>query len=269
MRIETVIEDQLNRLIEVRTEDSYTVESVYYRGDTLCVSTQLGCPVRCAFCASGKNGLIRNLSPEEIISQYELAVADGMEIRNIAFAGIGEPLLNWENVKEAFWYFKEKGLKCSFYTTGFPTKAFRELLELPHSGVTLSLHSVDERKRKQLIPYGEPLEKILDVLKEHLNGLSKRKRKMYNIGYLLLGGVNDSDGELERLADIAKELGIGVSLLKYNEIEGFPFRTTTDEEYERAFLFLKNRGIRTTLSNRYRTRKIGGCGTLMVNRLKK
>ncbi|WP_457624574.1 radical SAM protein, partial [Persephonella sp.] len=98
MRIETVIEDQLNRLIEVRTEDSYTVESVYYRGDTLCVSTQLGCPVRCAFCASGKNGLIRNLSPEEIISQYELAVADGMEIRNIAFAGIGEPLLNWENV---------------------------------------------------------------------------------------------------------------------------------------------------------------------------
>ncbi|WP_029520359.1 radical SAM protein [Persephonella sp. IF05-L8] len=269
MKVETVIEDQLNKLLEVKTDDQFTVEAVYYRGDTLCVSSQLGCPVRCSFCASGMNGLIRNLSADEIILQYELAVEDGLDIKNIAFAGIGEPLLNWENVKKAFWYFKEKGLKCSFYTTGFPVKHLKELLELPHNGVNISFHSVDTQKRKQIIPYGEPLEKIIPVLKEHLSKLSNRKRKMYNIAYLLISGVNNSVEELEKLSQIAKELGIGISLLKYNEIEGIPYKTTSDEEYEKAFLFLKNKGIRVTLSNKYRTRKIGGCGTLMINRLEK
>ncbi|RUM60064.1 MAG: radical SAM protein [Persephonella sp.] len=267
MRIKAVIEDKLNRLLEVETADRFTVESVYYRGDTLCISTQLGCPIKCKFCASGSKGLIRNLSYEEIILQYELAVLDGLNIKNIAFAGIGEPLLNWENTKKAFNYFKDKGLKTSFYTTGFPVKNFKELLNLNHNGLTLSLHAVDEEKRKELIPYGEPLEKILTVFKEHLDKLSKRKKKMYSIAYLLIKNVNDTDEELEKLAEISKYLGVGVSLLKYNEIEDIPYKTTSNEEYEKAFLKLKSLGVKTTLSNRYRTRKIGGCGTLMVNRL--
>ena len=269
MEIKTVIEDKLNRLLEVETDDRYTIESVYYRGDTLCISTQLGCPIRCSFCASGKEGLIRNLSFEEIIQQYELAIADRLEIKNIAFAGIGEPLLNWDNTKKAFHYFKEKGLKCSFYTTGFPTKNFKELLNLNHNGITLSLHAVFEEKRKKLIPYGEPIEKILNIYKEHLDKLSNRKRKQYSLAYLLIKDVNDSEEELKGLAELSKWLKIGVSLLKFNEIEGIPYKTTSDKEYEKAFLFLKSLGVRTTLSNRYRTREIGGCGTLMINRLKK
>jgi len=268
MKILTVIEDELNKLIEVETKEEFTIESVYYRGNTLCVSSQIGCPIRCSFCASGMNGLIRNLTAEEIISQYELAKADGLNIENIAFAGIGEPLLNWENVKKAFNYFKEKGLKVSFYTTGFPIKNFKELLQLNHNGVTLSLHAVDDKKRKELIPHSQPIEEILSILKEHLSKLSNRKKKMYSIGYLLIKNVNDTDEEIEKLGEIAKDLGIGVSLLKYNEIEGLPYETTTNEDYERAFLKLKEKGVRTTLSNRYRTRKIGGCGTLMINRLK-
>lgn len=267
MKIQTVIEDKLNRLIEVKV-GSFTVESVYYRGDTLCVSSQLGCPIRCVFCASGMKGFVRNLSFEEIISQYELAVCDGMIVKNIAFAGIGEPLLNWENVKKAFYYFREKDLKCSFYTTGFPIKNLKQLLELPHSGVNISFHAVDEEKRKKIIPYGEKLEDIIKLLENHLSSLSNRKRKRYNIAYLLIKEFNDSEEELEKLSGIAKRLKIGVSLLKYNEIEGLPYRATTDEEYERAFLFLKERGVRVTLSNKYRTRKIGGCGTLMINRMK-
>ncbi len=268
MQIEQIIEDRLNKLLEVKTEDEYTVESVYYRGDTLCVSSQVGCPVKCSFCASGKNGLYRNLSSGEIINQYLLAKEDGLEIKNIAFAGIGEPLLNWRNVKDAFFFFKREGLKCSFYTTGFPVDKFKELLELPHNGITLSLHAVTDEKRKQLIPYGNSIEEILETLKIHLSNLSNRKKKMYTLAYLLIRDVNDSKEEIDKLADIAKELGIGVSLLKYNEIEGIPYKTTTEHDYERAFLYLKDRGVRVTLSNRYRTRKIGGCGTLMVNRLK-
>ncbi|ACO04436.1 MAG TPA: radical SAM protein [Persephonella sp.] len=266
MKLKDIIKDSLNRLFEIETEDHFTVESVYYRGDTLCVSSQLGCPVRCSFCASGMNGLIRNLSYDEIIDQYRIAVSEGMEIKNIAFAGIGEPLLNWENVKKAFYHFKDIGLKASFYTTGFPLKNFKELLELPHNGVSLSLHAVTDEKRKQLIPYGQPLDQILDVFKDHLSKLSRRKRKMYSIAYLLIGGVNDSEEEIQKLSQIARDLQVGVSLLKYNEIDGIDYRSTSDEEYERVFLQLRENGIRVTLSNRYRTRKIGGCGTLMINR---
>ncbi len=269
MIIEKVINDDLNKLLEVKTEDDFTVESVFYRGDTLCISSQVGCPIKCTFCASGTDGLKRNLSFEEIINQYELAKNEGFEIRNIAFAGIGEPLLNWENVKKAFFYFKDKGLKVSFYTTGFPIKNFRELLSLNHNGITVSIHAVFEEKRKKLIPKGVELEKLITELKNHLSGLSNRKRKMYSLAYLLIKNVNDTKEDLEELVRIAKELNLGVSLLKFNEIEGIPYQTTTDEEYERAFLFLREKGIRTTLSNKYRTRKIGGCGTLMINRLKK
>ena len=266
MKLKDIIKDKLNRLFEIETDDQFTIESVYYRGDTLCISTQLGCPIRCSFCASGMNGLIRNLTAEEIIDQYRLSVSEGMNIKNIAFAGIGEPLLNWDNVKKAFWYFKDKGLKCSFYTTGFPVERFKELLNLPHNGVNISLHSVIEEKRKEIIPYGESINKIISVLETHLEKLSNRKRKLYSIAYLLINGLNDSEKELEILSNLAKRLKVGVSLLKYNEIEGLPYKTTADIEYEKAFLFLKERGVRVTLSNRYRTRKIGGCGTLMINR---
>ncbi len=267
MYVENIINDELNKLIEIRTEDNYTIEAVYYRGDTLCVSSQVGCPVRCKFCASGLKGLYRNLSTEEIFKQYELAKSLGFNIKNIAFAGIGEPLLNWKSVKEAFFRFKEIGLKVSFYTTGFPLNNFVDLLNLNHNGLTLSLHSIYEDKRKQLIPVGNDIKSLIETFKGHLDKLSNRKRKLYSLGYLLIGDINSSDEEIEKLGKLAKYLKVGVSLLKYNEIEGIPFRTTTDLEYEKAFLMLKSMGVRTTLSNRYRTRKIGGCGTLMVDRL--
>ncbi|RMA97597.1 radical SAM protein [Hydrogenothermus marinus] len=266
IKIKEIINDDINKLFELETDDNFTIESVFYRGNTLCVSSQVGCPIKCLFCASGMKGLIRNLTFEEIIQQYENAEKEN--ITNITFAGIGEPLLNWENVQKAFWYFKEKGLKVSFYTTGFPLKNFKQLLNLPHNGVSLSLHAVSEENRKKLIPKSASIDKLISILKEHTEKLSNRKRKLYSLAYLLIKDINDSKEELDRLAEIAKELKFSISLLKYNEIEGIPYKTTTDEDYEKTFLYLKNKGLKITLSNKYRTRKIGGCGTLMINRLK-
>lgn len=267
MKVVKIIKDELNILFELQTEDGYTVEAVHYRGNTLCVSSQVGCSVRCSFCASGMKGLVRDLSFDEIVGQYRLAVENGFEVKNITFAGIGEPLLNWENVKQAFEYFKALGIKVSFYTTGFPVSNFEKLLKLNHNGVNLSLHATEESKRKELIPNSHRIEQILEVLENHLATLSSRKRKLYSLGYLLIKGVNDSQQEIENLINIAKRLGLSVSLLKYNEIEGIDYKTTPDREYEDIFLKLRQHGIKTTLSNRYRTRKIGGCGTLMINRL--
>ena len=266
MRLLKTLQSELNKLFLFELEDGFTVEAVFYRGDTLCVSTQVGCPIRCDFCASGKNGLIRNLSAEEIYNQYAL-LRGRLPIKRIAVAGIGEPLANWKNVKEAFLRFKDDQLKVSFYTTGFPTKHLEELLQLPHSGVTISIHSLKEEVRKVLMPHAGSLRELLDTLRKVLPKLSKKKRNKISLAYLLIKGVNDSEEELKELSRIAKELGVNLTLLYYNQVNE-KYKPVSPEEYEKAFLLLRESGVRTTLSTRFRKDKLGGCGTLVVNRNK-
>ncbi|SHK27419.1 radical SAM protein [Thermocrinis minervae] len=254
----------LNRVFVYQLEDGYRVESVFYRGDTLCVSTQVGCAVGCPFCLSGKDGLLRNLSSREIYLQYAL-LKDALPIRRIAIAGIGEPLMNIRNVVEAFWMFKKEGLKVSFYTSGHPVRHLPYVLTLPHSGLTVSLHAVRDEVRRRLLPHAGSLSELLKALRDSLSSVSKKKRKKVSLGYLLLKGVNDSEEDLTELARLAKSLDVSVTLLYYNNTVS-AFEETGQEEYERAFLLLRSMGVRVTLSTRFRKDPLGGCGTLVVNR---
>ncbi len=264
MKLLQELTSSLNRLFLFELEDGNRVESVFYRGDTLCLSTQVGCAVGCPFCLSGSQGLYRNLKVEEIIGQY-LILKDRLAIKRVAFAGVGEPLMNWRAVEEAFWWFKGKGIRVSFYTVGSPASKLRELLKLPHSGVSISLHGVEEGLRRLLVPHGGSLKELLSVLREELPKLSLRKRKKVSLAYLLLKGINDSEEALRRLALLARELGVGVVLLRYNHtVEAFG--DVGDREYERAFLLLRSYGVRTTLSTRFRRDSLGGCGRLLANR---
>ncbi len=264
MKLLQEVRSDLNRLYLFELSDGLRVESVFYRGDTLCVSSQVGCAIGCPFCLSGSKGLIRNLSLEEIYLQYKL-LKDKLPIKRIAIAGIGEPLMNYQNVEKAFWMFKKEGLKVSFYTTGFPTDKLLNLLNLPHNGITLSIHTLDEKKRKYLLPHAGSLKDLLEVLESYLKRLTKRKRKKIGLAYLLLKGINDSEGELLEFAKLVKTLGVNAVLLYYNPTSP-KFTQMSPEEYERCFLILKSQNIRVTLSTRYRKDKLGGCGTLLVNR---
>ncbi len=264
MKLLQELSSSLNRLFLFELFDGKRVEAVYYRGDTLCVSTQAGCAIGCPFCLSGKSGLLRNLSAEEIIGQYEL-LRDRLEIKGIALAGIGEPLMNWEAVEDAFWHFKNLGLRVSFYTTGYPVKKLKELLRLPHNGVSISVHSLRKEVRERLLPYAGSLESLIQTLREELSTMPLRKRKKISLAYLLLKGVNDTEEELKNFAMLVKSLGVSATLLRYNQTVG-DFRDVEDWEYEKAFLLLRSYGIRVTLSNRFRKDPLGGCGTLVANR---
>jgi 23S rRNA (adenine2503-C2)-methyltransferase len=264
MKLLWELQSELNRLFLFELEDGSRVESVFYREDTLCLSTQVGCALGCPFCLSGSKGLLRNLSAEEICLQYRL-LKDKLPIKRIAMSGIGEPLMNYRNVQEAFWMLKEEGLKVSFYTTGFPTEKLPMLLGLPHNGITISVHTVREEKRKLLIPHGGSLEKLINTLKYSLKGLSSSKRKKVALAYLLIKGINDTQEELLEFSRLVKELGLRAVLLYYNSTKP-DFEAPSSEEYERAFLTLKAQGIKVSLSTRYRKDKLGGCGTLLVNR---
>jgi len=267
MKVIRTLESPLNKLFIYETKDGYNVESVFYKGERLCISTQVGCPVRCCFCASGSKGFFRNLSAEEMILQYEL-LKGKLPIKGIAVAGIGEPASNVENVLEAIKYFRKRGLKVTVSTTGYPLKNFKLLVQSPHNGLTLSVHATSEKKRRKIFKLRENLENLLEAIEEHLSNSSSSRRKKFQLGYLLIKNLNDSKEELEKLAQIAKKHKFTVMLMSFNEVEGIPLESLTKEEYEKAFLFLRERGVRVTLSNRFRTDKLGGCGTLTITRIK-
>ncbi|MDW8294248.1 MAG: radical SAM protein [Aquificaceae bacterium] len=264
MRLLQELSSELNRLFLFELPEGNRVEAVFYRGDTLCLSTQVGCAIGCPFCFSGRLGLLRNLTAEELVGQYEL-LKDRLPIKRVAFAGIGEPLMNWSHVKEVFWYLRKKSIGVSFYTTGHPLHKLGELLHLPHQGVTISLHSTSEEVRKRLLPHGGSLKELLKTLKEEMGKLSASKRKKISLAYLLLKGVNDGEEDIRAFGELVRELGTTATLLRYNSISG-DYKDVEDSHYERAFLLLRSYHIRVTLSTRFRKDRLGGCGTLTVNR---
>jgi 23S rRNA (adenine2503-C2)-methyltransferase len=265
MRVIKELKSPLNRLFIFETDDGFKVESVFYKGDRLCVSSQVGCPVRCLFCASGKKGLKRNLTADEIYSQYSLLKKE-LPIKGIAIAGIGEPSANADEVLKAIELFKGEGLKVTVSTTGYPLSGFKKLIRAPHDGLTVSVHAVDGEKRKRIFGISESLDGIFGALEEYWEEASSSRRKKFQIGYLLLKGVNDSEEDLRRLGELAKRYRMTVMLMAYNPVEGVGIEPLTEEEYEKAFLELRRMGVRVTLSNRFRRDPLGGCGTLTISR---
>ena len=265
MRVIRSLKSPLNRLFIYETEDGYKVESVFYKGERLCVSSQVGCPVRCAFCASGMYGLKRSLKAEEIFAQYSL-LKEELPIKGVAIAGIGEPSANADEVVKAIELFKREGLKVTVSTTGYPIEGFKKLMGAPHDGLTISVHGISKEVREKIFGVNVPLDEVLKALEEYLQKASSSRRKKFQFGYLLIKGVNDSKEELKKLGKLARKYRMTVMLMAYNEVEGIPLKGVSEEEYEEAFLFLRKEGVRVTLSNRFRRDKLGGCGTLTIAR---
>jgi len=265
MRIVRSLESPLNRLFIYETEDGHRVESVFYKGERLCVSSQVGCPVRCAFCASGMFGLKRSLKAREIFAQYELLKGE-LPIKGVAIAGIGEPSANADEVVKAIELFKKEGLKVTVSTTGYPLEGFKKLIRAPHDGLTVSIHGISEDVRKKIFGIEIPLKEVLNALEEYFKEASSSRRKKFQLGYLLIKGVNDSREELRKLGELARKFRTTVMLMAYNEVDGIPLKGLTDQEYEKAFLTLREMGVRVTLSNRFRRDRLGGCGTLTIAR---
>ncbi len=265
MRVVKSLKSPLNRLFIYETDDGYRVESVFYKGERLCVSSQVGCPVRCAFCASGMFGLKRSLKAEEIFAQYRLLKGE-LPVKGVAIAGIGEPSANADEVIKAIELFKEEGLKVTVSTTGYPLEGFKKLMRAPHDGLTISVHGISKEVRKRVFGVEIPLSEVLKALEEYFKEASSSRRKKFQLGYLLIKGLNDSRQELQKLGKLAKRYRMTVMLMAYNEVEGIPLKGLTEEEYEKAFLTLRKMGVRVTLSNRFRRDKLGGCGTLTIAR---
>ncbi len=217
--------------------DGLCVETVlmpYRDRVTACISSQVGCPVRCAFCATGSMGFARNLSAAEIVDQVRAAAghaaseshsaAEGRRLSNVVFMGMGEPLLNLQAVLDSISVLTDpRGLglghrSLSVSTVGIPAGILKLARTEPQVNLALSLHATDDRIRSILIPkdHRHPIAEVLEAAWEHF---SITHRKLL-VEYVLLRGINDSADDARRLAGFLRGHVVTVNLLTWNPVPG-------------------------------------------------
>lgn len=250
----------------VRLRDGARVECVLYRGDTLCVSTQVGCAVSCPFCASGAQGFGRNLEPAELIGQIDAIVALGHRVERVTLSGVGEPLHNWAAALELMRSCRERRIAPSLTTSGGPLTRLSEALHAPHNGLTISVHAGTEPVRAKLVPHAPPLAPLYDLLRNQIPTFTRRRRRKTALAYLVLAGDNDSDAEVDAFIARASPLGIAVHLYAYNPVAASGCARIEPGRYQAIYDRMRGAGLVTRMSSQARIEANGGCGTLVALR---
>jgi len=245
-------------------DDGARVEMVLYRGDTLCISSQVGCAVGCPFCASGANGLYRPLSLDELTGQIGAARERGHAIKRVTVSGVGEPLHNHENVSALLSQARAERIGLSLTTSGGPLPRLREWLRKPHNGLTVSVHAGTEGTRARLVPRGPPLGELFEVLAEEVPALTRARRKKTALAYLAVAGENDSDDEVDAFSARACKTGLAVHLYAFNPVPTSGLRPVSRTRYEEIYASMVRTGLVVRMGSSARTETNGGCGTLVA-----
>ncbi len=239
--------------------DGARIESVimpFHRRDTICLSTQVGCAMGCRFCRTGRLGLKRHLTAQEIVAQYLACyqwIIDDRAIPhipkpNIVFMGEGEPLHNFENLKAACSLFlAREGVylgprQVTLSTAGYLPGLVR-FSELPPVNFALSLHSAISEKRRSLIPLEKkyPLEQIIPVIRN----INLMKNQFINFEYLLIKDFNDGEEDADALLELTCTFRAIVNIIPCNEIEGLPYENPGEEGVRRFKEMCVSRDIAT------------------------
>ena len=258
-----------NKLL-LETVDNFFIEVVLLNDDdrtTLCLSTQIGCPMNCSFCATGKAGFVRNLTANEMLAQFLLVQSIGYKIDNIVIMGMGEPFLNFENVKEFLIGLCKNDIspfsprRITISTCG--VENFTDLLldlGLPVK-LSISLHSPFNKIRKSLMPNAMDLEKLFLQCEKCLDRIDKR----ITFEYLLIDGLTDDDESINLLIKIAKRFHAFLNLIEFNEIKGVNYRSSTREK--QIIDILQENNVEFAI--RYKRGKSidGACGQLVWTRI--
>ncbi len=236
---------------------------------TACISSQIGCPVGCRFCASGLGGLDGNLSAGRIVEQvWRLARLEGVgRITNIVFMGMGEPLANLAAVTAAVrtlaapWGMGVSARKITISTVGLHQAIERlaDEMDLPVT-LALSLHAPNDTLRRKLIPWAQYT--TIDQLIAACTKWFEKTGREITLEYTLLGGVNDQPEHARELVGVARRLRANINLIRYNEVVGLPFRRPRDEDVRGFQELLRGERVNTHI-RRSRGRDIAAaCGQL-------
>ena len=281
LRVERCVdaEDGTRKLL-MRLSDGGVVESVLLpmrrERFTLCVSTQVGCAMACAFCATGTLKLTRTLTPGEIVAQVYAArdlverdPTEPRELTHLVFMGMGEPLHYYENTRDAVRILLDQrgasfaSSKVTVSTVGL-APAMRRFLEDFKGRVplALSLHAGTDETRNKIIPASRRWS-LADLKSSLLTHPLPRKRVLM-LEYVVLPGVNDSDAELDGVARFCEGLRAIVNLIPFNPFPSAPFRSPTFEEVMSVDERLKLRGVPCSVRVTRGQERAGACGQLAL-----
>jgi 23S rRNA (adenine2503-C2)-methyltransferase len=238
------------------------------KGATLCVSTQVGCPVGCPFCASGRAGLVRNLEAHEILEQFLRGRALGALSRAVVM-GIGEPLLNYTSLAAALAVVHESlgigARRITVSTVGFPERLRRIAPERPPFQLAISLHTPDDAERDLLVPAmrGVPIEEVLSAGDFWFD----RTGREVTYEYVLLAGLNDDRGHAQRLATRLAGRRCTVNLIPFNPVGGSDYRRPTQAAVDAFQSALTRAGVVTTVRWSRGVEQDAACGQLRIRQL--
>jgi 23S rRNA (adenine(2503)-C(2))-methyltransferase len=270
---------------------------------SVCVSSQVGCPMRCEFCATGKMGLKRNLTAEEITDQvlfwiqYRKKVSDlGFRASNftIVFMGMGEPFLNWEEVKKSLEILTDQKIfgfgsrSISVSTCGIPEGIENFGRDFPQMNLAISLHFAIEEKRKKYMPVAKNYD--LEKLKQSLQKYFQISNRKVFIEYVMLDGINDGKEDMKKLVSYLQSIGkkqlLHVNLIRYNRSNIVPslsaeggrveesndtlsFAPSSKNKTENFKKYLQDNGISATIRKSLGDEIQGACGQLATFDAKK
>ena len=249
--------------------DGQMVESVLLPRDGLCISTQVGCAVGCVFCMSGRAGLIRQLDSLEIVAQVVLARRQ-RTVSKVVFMGMGEPAHTLDNVLEAIQLLGTQGNighKNLVFSTVGDLRVFERLaLETVKPALALSLHSTDALLRAKLLPRAPQI--AIEELVERAEAYARATAYPVQYQWTLLDGVNDSDAELERIAQLLSGKYAVMNFIPFNEVDGLAYRRPSSERIAFMVQTLKRHGILAKIRDSAGQEIEGACGQLRARAVK-
>lgn len=250
--------------------DGHAVETVlmrYHYGNTLCISTQVGCRQGCAFCASTIGGLVRNLSPSEILDEVLFSEKDsGMSVSNIVLMGIGEPLDNFDNVMRFLELIncpegRNIGMRHISLSTCGLTERMDELAERNlQITLSVSLHAPDDETRSRIMPANRG--RGVDELFRKCSSYYEKTGRRISFEYAMIDGVTDTPAQAELLSRRVKPLGAHVNLIPLNHVDERHFEPSTPANQKRFIEILEKNGINVTVRRRLGSDVDASCGQL-------
>lgn len=259
-----------------KTHDGHWLESVLISQkdrETVCVSTQLGCKIKCAFCASGQGPFFRNLDAGEIVEQViRIARETGKKITNVVFMGMGEPLDNFDATLKAVriliepWGFAMSARRVTVSTSGITPKILAFVKSVDgRVRLSVSLHSSKEEVRSKLVPINRRYS--LKELVATLRKINQELKREITFEYTLIDGINDSEEEIRGVIGIAKPLRAKINVIPYNPVREFGSGRPSDEKVDRFCEALERGGLKVMVRKTAGQDIDAACGQLRLDRL--
>ncbi|QSX06859.1 23S rRNA (adenine(2503)-C(2))-methyltransferase RlmN [Sedimentibacter sp. zth1] len=258
-------------------EDENIIETVFLKykyGNTLCISSQVGCKMGCVFCASTKKGFIRNLNVSEMLNQIYLVQKDtGERISNIVIMGTGEPLENYNNILDFFKIINDEMgqnislRKITMSTCGVVPKIY-ELADLDlQITLAISLHVANQEKREQVLPIARKYN--LSELKDACNYYIKKTNKRITFEYILIDGFNDNYQDAMNLCNYLDGMLCNINLIPYNSIKESDISSSTESNINKFKQIITQNGLTATVRRELGSDINAACGQLRNNFLTK